>query len=399
MADFVKFSLDKLKLCYQTPIELAKELYNRLAIHDDFFTIKISRKTESTLFADVFLPPMPRNRKPVLFGSLKLDISTVTPSTEEIYCWFSIDNAFLYYSKHNYDIKQVLHRFEDLLSLSLNNISQFEVACDVGYNASNRIFAALRAGGAEPIILNKAIKDRHQEIDSITYELKGSLCEFTRMHIRIHSQDRKFQFYCYDKKQSIEPQNKQYILKHYKINPETLYRMECRVDTDHYRKLLKELKCSQNQFVDNYLFSDELLPFLWSTISKKFLRLRYNRKTILDPLQFTQNQSISSCISLDELLCDIHSSQLIESEGNVSAMGYTVASLPTSTESSDNNQTDFETDDLPHWSTQHIKPNPKFDMPQSTPTQAPESHFGKPNSTKSTKELRIEHFWQEYFRK
>lgn len=289
----VFYNVDSLKICYQTSLMFAQDLIEQGEIFTGFYKLKVTQVTNALVLVSVSIPRNSSNPHSVSFAELKIDTSYAHSTVDDCYAWLTIENSFLYSYHHHYNLATTIKNFADLFSLQFNNISKCDIAADVTYDASKAIFKLFREHRHPLIILGRQIKDYDEENDNIIYEHIGSFNKFTRMHIRIKGKDSRFQFYCYNKLQDIRKKEKEYILNKYKINPDTLYRMEVRTDTDHLRVIAKQYGISQEDLLYDFICCQQRLCGLWSFISKKFVRLKRNRRHILDILEAT-HPSLSS---------------------------------------------------------------------------------------------------------
>lgn len=134
--------------------------------------------------------------------------------------------------------------------------------------------------------MNKNRTDPDNVINELIYEVWETRRTEVRRQLRIKGDDSKFQMYCYDKLNEIKNNDKQYILDYYQLNPDKLWRMEVRFDKDHARTIIGQLNTSLQAFIEYYLFNDYGRMICWKFISKKFIRFRKNRRTVMNVLDF-----------------------------------------------------------------------------------------------------------------
>lgn len=291
------FNLDKLKICYRVPAVLEAKLTDEQVIECGMFTLHRTINSTGVVVAQVTIPYSVTKTKDVIFGELKINRDPVLQREYERFAWLTIENSVLYGHNFNLDLADVIESFKNTFGCIFNNVSAADIACDVQYNAAAAIFKVLRTHNFDIMVMGRTIQDVTAECPYICYECFGSLVEFTKMHIRIHGKDSKFQFYCYDKKKDIPKKKKGYILKKYNIDPETLFRLEVRLDTDHCRKSARKHHMSEEEWLYNYLLLEDSLEDTWKEFSRQFIRIKKDRRHIWDILTFIENDVISNGVS------------------------------------------------------------------------------------------------------
>lgn len=309
------YHIDRLTVFYKAPMSVFKSLYSKDCI--DFHYFKMVRKTKdltkvildspSRTFGSLpsyktgeyhprqyWIVTVPNNdyaTKSLLLGEITFDENLDPYDKNTCFVFLKLDNGFLYHQDqgkevgdYTYNVSKTIKFLENKLHLTCQNISYGEIACDVTFDPITRMIALFRSNTCEVIIKNKTVKDRTKQINNLHFEAFTSLDEFTKTHCRIHNNG-KNEFYMYNKSEAIEAQKKDYIYDDYHIEPQPLWRMECRIDIEYSKNFLNKYKISPATFLHDYLLNDDKLPEVWDYYSRKFIRFKMNRRHIYNPLQ------------------------------------------------------------------------------------------------------------------
>lgn len=309
------YHLDRITVCYKAPSKMYESLYSEDNL--DFGDFKMVRKTKdlTKLMLDIresgsktfreytrgeyhprqfWIITVPNNEycsKSLLLGEISFDENLDPYDRDNVYVFLKLDNSFLYHDQQGlhdgdyiYDISNIVKNIEVNLQLECNGVSYAEVACDVPFDPITRMIALFRSGQSEVIVKNKTVKDRSEQINNLHFEAFTSLDEFTKTHCRIKNNG-KNELYMYNKSEAIEQQDKQYIYRDYNIEPTALWRMEVRIDNEYSKNFCKKHKCSPAEFLHTYLLTEDNLPHTWDYYSRKFIRFKWNRRHIDNPLQ------------------------------------------------------------------------------------------------------------------
>ena len=153
-----------------------------------------------------------------------------------LYVYLKVLNPVLY----DAEVLQRLLALPDDFGMVFNNFTAIDLALDGGVNFPSLIKRMMRDKTVTTIINGKAVKDRKQVLQGVSFEYSSTLDRLNHPTITI-KQKKAIANKCnglsvqaYDKKAEIDDHSdKQYILDHYG-NPKRLYRLEIRL---HYQEL------------------------------------------------------------------------------------------------------------------------------------------------------------------
>lgn len=153
-----------------------------------------------------------------------------------LYVYLKVLNPVLYDTER----LQRLLALPDEFGMVFNNFTAIDLALDGGVNFPSLIKRMMRDKTVTTIINGKAVKDRKQVLQGVSFEYSSTLDRLNHPTITI-KQKKAMANKCngisvqaYDKKAEIDDHSdKQYILDHYG-NPKRLYRLEIRL---HYQEL------------------------------------------------------------------------------------------------------------------------------------------------------------------
>ena len=153
-----------------------------------------------------------------------------------LYVYLKVMNSVLYDAER---LKRLL-ALPDEFGMVFNNFTAIDLALDGGLNFPSMIKRMMRDKTVTTIINGKAVKDRKQVLQGVSFEYSSTLDRLNHPTITI-KQKKAIANKCngisvqaYDKKAEIDGHSdKQYILDHYG-NPKRLYRLEIRL---HYQEL------------------------------------------------------------------------------------------------------------------------------------------------------------------
>ena len=153
-----------------------------------------------------------------------------------LYVYLKVMNPVLYDAAR----LQRLLALPDEFGMVFNNFTAIDLALDGGLNFPSMIKRMMRDKTVTTIINGKAVKDRKQVLQGVSFEYSSTLDRLNHPTITL-KQKKAIANKCngisvqaYDKKAEIDDHSdKQYILDHYG-NPKRLYRLEIRL---HYQEL------------------------------------------------------------------------------------------------------------------------------------------------------------------
>ena len=291
------YNLDRLKVCYRVSRTLWDEIKDSKEFNKGIFKCTRVLNGDGEVTVTVKIPKRITKTRETVFGTLKVKSDEVINNADERYAWFTVDNKVLYTDNENINVSQLLTQLRDTFWMIFNNVSQAEVALDVDFDAAAAIFKVIRMHREPILIMGRTITDPDETIEALTCELKTSETEFKSMELRFKCEGSKHQFYIYDKKKEIQRHRKNYILNHYKTNPETLYRMEVRLDTDRARAAAKKQRMSDEKWMYEYLLNPVNLEQTWGTASKEYIRIRRDRRHIYNVFEYIQMLGICNGVS------------------------------------------------------------------------------------------------------
>lgn len=268
MIEDCKIVIDKLKLCYKRNNEtqfwkmMAEQPY-----HLQFGDFELVRGKADGTYEGIYGIAYAQQE----FGILQFDRYS---DKEKKFCWVSINNQVFYSNTMRIAL---LNEFQDLTGLgAINNITQLELACDLGFNPVPKIKKLLKTEGVSVVRCGAKIEDKKQEIESLLFlhptnslrELPPSLC--------FSDADKRKSLKVYDKNKEIRKSQKAYISDYYG-NPKRLYRMEIRLCSDELFRYFKKYDMSPS--VD-MLTDQSFLKSMYDEFLFRLLHFSYKRKSI-----------------------------------------------------------------------------------------------------------------------
>lgn len=297
--DFKKnYNLDKLKLCFKAPVEVADYFHKHITLSCEPFQIirkatkkRIDHKYGQDLMADVYIPFNDTYDRSVLLGEIRIDYASKFYLKDSCWLFLTLDNKFLYQHTHPYPIKDTLMAFIDMLNLDFQTITAAEIACDVDFNASESLLALERDTSIPMSVCWSRVKDSTAVNKKISHDYYGSRLGFSTMTYRVHGKDTGYAFYAYDKMSEIEQSGKYYILDAFDERPEMLYRMEVRLNKDSIERLASRMHCDMAIILFEHLLDPQNLINLWSETSKRLLRYKLTSRVFGNPLEAISHYS------------------------------------------------------------------------------------------------------------
>lgn len=163
-----------------------------------------------------------------------------------LYVYLKVLNPILY----DADRLRRLLALPNELGMAFNNFTAVDLALDGGVNFPSLIKRMMRDKTITTIINGKAVKDRKQVLQGVSFEYSSNLDRLNHPTVTVRQKKaianrcNGISVQAYDKKAEVDNQSdKRYILDYYG-NPRRLYRLEIRL---HYREL-KEYFAMCNEF-------------------------------------------------------------------------------------------------------------------------------------------------------
>lgn len=294
MSNFIGFSIDKLELCFSAPVDALYYFQEESIFDSGCFTFTKTCHNNARLQFNIRFNDTDEALSGTKVGTLRASLSDFYNDTDTVYLWLALDNKYLYSFESQAPIIDHLNQLKECLGMTLHNISKCEIACDSDINLVDVTHELIRDTSRRLYVLGREVKDFNTLIKSIVYETWESRREEGLRHIRIKGKSPKFQMYFYDKLQEIHEHNKEYILDYYHQEPATLYRAEVRFDKDHSWDIIKQLNTNLDDFITNILTDNDYCCGVWNFISKKFIRFKKNRRSILSVLELGILDSIKN---------------------------------------------------------------------------------------------------------
>lgn len=272
--------IDKLALCYH--IHEDSCLHSITEEHNfiDFGDFQIQR-IESKHFKNAFNIlfkwdyDIDKGLQWHVFGQLKFAFHTDKDHRPEK-AWIYLNNRILYtqfYPQTNVIIFS--EYITDFLGMTLNNITDLEIAYDTAKNAPKAIKRELRNTDTTTILNGAVIDNRKKLIEEILYIHTGSLDRYKNMSLYIKQKDKDgFELKTYNKSHEISQSGKFYINEWHKVKPsENLYRIEVSLKNDHIKQYLHKNGIE----LTHLLFSDKQFLFdCFIHFANRLIRFRKN---------------------------------------------------------------------------------------------------------------------------
>lgn len=285
-------NIDKLRLCFVGPRELAEKMENRGVIrHKNFTMTKIFQSKVGCQFSVVLknssaAPNFPGDE----LGTLKLgNIMKSTPfGPDQFYFWLDIKNRQLYNSPGGIQAQERAKDVARILGLQFYKLTYIELAADSPVNYLPRISEALSNPTMQVYTLGKSPDSRTDEYRGLNWEIWQSATTITNTALRIKNKEKTMELYCYDKKKEIEVSGKDYIKVADGFKGDDLWRYEIRLHGDALDEYLRKRKLAQRDLFPTNSLSYDLLADLYEYFAQRLIRAKVYRGTTLSrtALQF-----------------------------------------------------------------------------------------------------------------
>lgn len=292
MEKFNALTVDRLELCFKGSIALhntmeAQEFFN-LPHFNLFPTQKSLGLVKYGVELNQAIPDVPYR----YFGTITLRLEETEENNRDYkYFWLTLNNQMLYTLPSQRFIKIYIKLLANELHWTLNNITKFELAYDVAFNAQKAIETYIKNTDWDNIFLNKTFPTG-THIPYLAHDGYGTDQEITLEQYRIKGSDKKFQLYVYDKAQEITHSDKYYIEDYYGQSLPTLWRCELRCYKPQFEEFQEKYRIDVETLLEDYLFEPNGQELIMEYLSSRLLRFRKNRNNIKSVYQIVKEATI-----------------------------------------------------------------------------------------------------------
>lgn len=266
--------IDELKICYTTTADNLNNLMSiEIGSFIDMFGYRFYRSV-SDRFRYFFEVWKDNEQVAQLKHGLYTDLSD-----PKLYIYFKISNHVLYKPEQ---LKRTME-LPDKLGFVFNNYTAIDLAIDSKTNFTSLIKRMIRDKAITTIINGKAIKDRKQVLQGVSFQYSTSLdrLKYASITIKqkkaISNKQHGITIQAYDKKAEIEQNSdKRYILDFYG-QPKRLYRLEVRL---HYQELKDYFSKTNGEPIFETMTNQELLQDMFFYHLSAVLRFTQGRKKL-----------------------------------------------------------------------------------------------------------------------
>ena len=203
-----------------------------------------------------------------------------------LYTDFSLQNQFVYFRVSNKilyntaQFKEIL-KLPEIIGLVFNNYTAIDLAIDSKTNFPSLIKRMMRNDEITTIINGKAIKDRKQVLQGVSFQYATSLEKLKYASITIKQKKAIINkrngiiLQAYDKKAEIEQNTEKRYITDFYGNPKRLYRLEVRL---HYQELKDYFSNVNGEPILETLFNQELLKDMFYYHISAVLRFTQKRR-------------------------------------------------------------------------------------------------------------------------
>lgn len=266
--------IDELKICYTTEADNLNDLMSiEIGSFIDLFGYRFYRSVSDRFrfFFEVW-----ENDEQV--AQLKHGLYTDLSDPKQ-YIYFKISNHVLYKPEQ---LKRTLE-LPDKMGFVFNNYTAIDLAIDSKTNFTSLIKRMIRDKAITTIINGKAIKDRKQVLQGVSFQYSTSLERLKHASVTIKqkkaisNKKNGIVVQAYDKKAEVEQNSdKRYILDFYG-QPKRLYRLEVRL---HYQELKDYFSKVNGEPIFETMTNQELLQDMFFYHLSAVLRFTQNRKKL-----------------------------------------------------------------------------------------------------------------------
>lgn len=266
--------IDELKICYTTEADNLNDLMSiEIGSFIDLFGYRFYRSVSDRFrfFFEVW-----ENDEQV--AQLKHGLYTDLSDPKQ-YIYFKISNHVLYKPEQ---LKRTLE-LPDKMGFVFNNYTAIDLAIDSKTNFTSLIKRMIRDKAITTIINGKAIKDRKQVLQGVSFQYSTSLERLKHASVTIKqkkaisNKKNGIVVQAYDKKAEVEQNSdKRYILDFYG-QPKRLYRLEVRL---HYQELKDYFSKVNGEPIYETMTNQELLQDMFFYHLSAVLRFTHGRKKL-----------------------------------------------------------------------------------------------------------------------
>ena len=266
--------IDELKICYTAETDNLNKFFNieigtYLEIHGYRFHRIVSDRFR--YYFEVW-------NSDEQIAQLKFGLYTDISTTKH-FVYFKVNNQVLYRPNQ---LKTILE-LPNVLGLVFNNYTSIDLAIDSNVNFTSLIKRMIRNKAITTIINGKAIKDRKQVLQGVSFQYSTSLDRLKHASITIKqkkaitNKQHGITIQAYDKKAEVEQNSdKRYILDFYG-HPKRLYRLEVRL---HYQELKDYFSKINGEPIFETMTNQELLQDMFYYHLAAVLRFTKGRKKL-----------------------------------------------------------------------------------------------------------------------
>ena len=266
--------IDELKICYTTEADNLNDLMSiEIGSFIDLFGYRFYRSVSDRFrfFFEVW-----ENDEQV--AQLKHGLYTDLSDPKQ-YIYFKISNHVLYKPEQ---LKRTLE-LPDKMGFVFNNYTAIDLAIDSNVNFTSLIKRMIRNKAITTIINGKAVKDRKQVLQGVSFQYSTSLDRLKHASVTIKqkkaisNKKNGIVVQAYDKKAEVEQNSdKRYILDFYG-QPKRLYRLEVRL---HYQELKDYFSKVNGEPIYETMTNQELLQDMFFYHLSAVLRFTHGRKKL-----------------------------------------------------------------------------------------------------------------------
>lgn len=271
-----QINIDKLEITYLLTHDIAEIINGKDEIIEyyDFRLEKDKDNKEYAVCYNIIIETLNGSNgyNETLFG--KISYGTYNPYRNQLY--IGIDNKMLYEDDLLIGAIQII---EQTLHLEFMALSKLDFALDVEKDIIKVFYNLIKRDDIIPIILNKKIKDKDEEINELLHMATGTRrTPYLHKSFYIDNKEGGLTLACYDKtKEIIDNGNKKdYIIK--KDGFEKIYRLEIRTIRHTLKDTLNKLSISEEELYRR-LFDKDFLMNIYFALLDRLIRINQGNKT------------------------------------------------------------------------------------------------------------------------
>lgn len=271
-----QMNIDKLEITYLLTKEIA-EIINGKDEIIEYYDFRLEKDKDNKEYAVCYNIIVETSNgscgySETLFG--KISYGTYNPYRNQLY--INIDNKMLYEDDFLIGAIQII---EQTLHLEFMGLPKFDLALDIEKDIIKTFYNLIKKDDIIPIILNKKIKDKDEEINELLHMATGTRRNpYLHKSFYIENKEGGLVLNCYDKtKEIIDNGNKKdYIIK--KDGFEKIYRLEIRTIRHTLKDTLNKLSISEEELYRR-LFDKDFLMNIYFALLDRLIRINQGNKT------------------------------------------------------------------------------------------------------------------------